>query len=216
MNKNSNSYIILYASVMVVIVAAVLSFVSLSLGGIQAENVRITKMGDILRSVGQGGDADHVADKSAYITEQYRKYIVDSYAVNAAGDRVEGADAFNLLINLKAEYDKPVQDRVLPVFVSRDDQGIVSYVIRDRNDNPLVFQTFENAMKDNRSGSRDCYTGFSGTIQRQADFRPAGQCGCDYLTEGRCRSERSLCRGCALGRHADFARCGEYAEELSE
>ena len=29
MNKNSNSYIILYASVMVVIVAAVLSFVSL-------------------------------------------------------------------------------------------------------------------------------------------------------------------------------------------
>ena len=56
MNKNSNSYIILYASVMVVIVAAVLSFVSLSLGGIQAENVRIEKMGDILRSVGQGGD----------------------------------------------------------------------------------------------------------------------------------------------------------------
>lgn len=45
MNKNSNSYIILYASVMVVIVAAVLSFVSLSLGGIQAENVRIEKMG---------------------------------------------------------------------------------------------------------------------------------------------------------------------------
>ena len=129
MNKNSNSYIILYASVMVVIVAAVLSFVSLSLGGIQAENVRIEKMGDILRSVGQGGDADHVADKSAYITEQYRKYIVDSYAVNAAGDRVEGADAFNLLINLKAEYDKPLQDRVLPVFVSRDDHGIVSYVI---------------------------------------------------------------------------------------
>ena len=73
MNKNSNSYIILYASVMVVIVAAVLSFVSLSLGGIQAETVRIEKMGDILRSVGQGGDADHVADKSAYITEQYRK-----------------------------------------------------------------------------------------------------------------------------------------------
>lgn len=29
------------------------------------------------------------------------------------------------------------------------DRRIVSYVIRDRNDNPLVFQTFENAMKDN-------------------------------------------------------------------
>ena len=97
MNKNSNSYIILYASVMVVIVAAVLSFVSLSLGGIQAENVRIEKMGDILRSVGQGGDADHVADKSAYITEQYRKYIVDSYAVNAAGDQMMLVSLFDNL-----------------------------------------------------------------------------------------------------------------------
>lgn len=47
MNKNSNTYIITYASVMVVIVAAVLSFASLSLKNIQAENVRIEKMGDI-------------------------------------------------------------------------------------------------------------------------------------------------------------------------
>ena len=58
MNKNSNTYIITYASVMVVIVAAVLSFASLSLKNIQAENVRIEKMGDILRSIGEGGDAD--------------------------------------------------------------------------------------------------------------------------------------------------------------
>ena len=218
MNKNSNSYIILYASVMVVIVAAVLSFVSLSLGGIQAENVRIEKMGDILRSVGQGGDADHVADKSAYITEQYRKYIVDSYAVNAAGDRVEGADAFNLLINLKAEYDKPLQDRVLPVFVSRDDHGIVSYVIPvwgtglwgpvwgyiALGDN---WDTVDGAVFDHKSET----PGLGAEIAT-----PAFQAQFDYLTEGRCRSERSLCRGCALGWHADFARCGEYAEELSE
>ncbi len=129
MNKNSNGYIILYASVMVVIVAALLSFVSLSLDERQAGNVRVEKMGDILRSVGLEGDANQVADKSAYIAGQYQKYIVDSYAVNAAGDRIEGADAFNLLINLEAEYNKPLQNRRLPVFVSRDDQGVVSYVI---------------------------------------------------------------------------------------
>ena len=56
MNKNSNTYIITYASVMVVIVAAVLSFASLSLKNIQAENVRIEKMGDILRSIGEGAE----------------------------------------------------------------------------------------------------------------------------------------------------------------
>ena len=129
MNKNSNTYIIAYAAVMVVIVAAVLSFAALSLKGVQAENARVEKMGDILRSIGEGGDADLVKDKAAYINEQYKKYIVDSYAVNVEGDRVEGANAFALLTNLKAEYDKPLQDRVLPVFVSRDDHGIVSYVI---------------------------------------------------------------------------------------
>lgn len=64
MNKNSNTYIITYASVMVVIVAAVLSFASLSLKNIQAENVRIEKMGDILRSIGEGGDADQGAEQS--------------------------------------------------------------------------------------------------------------------------------------------------------
>ena len=129
MNKNSNTYIILYASIMVIIVAAVLSYVSLSLGKIQSENVRIEKMGDILRSVGQGKGADTASDKATYIAEQYQKYIVDSYAVDAAGNRVDGADAFNLLINLKAEYDKPQAERRLPVFVSRDDQGKTSYVI---------------------------------------------------------------------------------------
>ena len=129
MNKNSNTYIITYASVMVVIVAAVLSFASLSLKNIQAENVRIEKMGDILRSIGEGGDADKAPNKAAYINEQYKKYIVDSYAVNVEGDKVEGADAFALLTNLKAEYDKPAAERELPVFVSKNDEGSVSYVI---------------------------------------------------------------------------------------
>ena len=129
MNKNSNTYIIAYAAVMVVIVAAVLSFAALSLKGVQAENARVEKMGDILRSIGEGGDADLVKDKAAYINEQYKKYIVDSYAVNVEGDRVEGANAFALLTNLKAEYDKPAVERSLPVFVSRNDEGVTSYVI---------------------------------------------------------------------------------------
>ena len=45
MNKNSNTYIIAYAAVMVVIVAAVLSFAALSLKGVQAENARVEKWG---------------------------------------------------------------------------------------------------------------------------------------------------------------------------
>lgn len=129
MNKNSNAYIITYASIMVVIVAAVLSFASLSLDKIQAENVRIEKMGDILRSIGEGADAAKAPNKAAYINEQYEKYIVDSYAVNVKGDKIEGANAFDLLSDLKNEYAKPADERELPVFVSRNDEGVVSYVI---------------------------------------------------------------------------------------
>ena len=115
MNKNNNLYIIAYASIMVILVAAVLTFASLSLAGRQNENVRIEKMSDILRSIGEGAEADKAADKAKYITEEYNKYIVESYAVNVAGDRIDSVDAFKLLTNLKAEYDKAPGDRLLPV-----------------------------------------------------------------------------------------------------
>lgn len=129
MNKNSNTYIIGYSIVMVVIVALVLAFAALSLQGKQEANVIIEKKGAILMSIGEGMDADKVADKTAYVNEQYAKYIVDSYAVNTAGDKVAGADAFTLLRNLKGEYDKPAAERVLPIFVSRTADGQTRYIL---------------------------------------------------------------------------------------
>ena len=129
MNKNSNLYIISYAAIMVILVAAVLTYASLSLAGRQNENVRIEKMSDILRSIGEGAEADKAADKAKYITEEYNKYIVESYAVNVAGDRIDSVDAFKLLTNLKAEYDKAPGDRLLPVFVSKNAEGVISYII---------------------------------------------------------------------------------------
>ncbi len=129
MNKNSNTYIITYATIMVVAVAAVLAFVALSLGGIQAENVRMEKMSDILRSVDLVPELDKAPDKNKYIVDQYEKYITQSYAINTAGERIEGVDAFGLLSTLKAEYEKPAAERELPVFVSKNDQGETSYII---------------------------------------------------------------------------------------
>lgn len=129
MNKNSNTYIILYASVLVVVVATVLAFASLGLSHIQDQNVRIEKMGDILRSIGEAKDLDRQRDKAAYITEQFDRFIIDSYGVNVKGERVEGADAFDLLLNLKGVYEKPAEERVLPVFVSRNAEGVTGYIL---------------------------------------------------------------------------------------
>ncbi len=129
MNKNSNAYIITYASVLVIIVAALLAYASISLQDRQNENVRVEKMGDILRSIGQGMEADKAPDKFAYINEQYAKYITRSYTVNTAGEVTEGTDPFAIALNLKELYDSPADQRNLPIFESKDDSGTVRYII---------------------------------------------------------------------------------------
>lgn len=129
MNKNSNSYIIIYSTVMVVVVALVLAFASLSLQDKQNANVENEMKGAILQSIGEGMDAGKVEDKITYFNDLYDKYIIGSFAVDSKGDKVEGANAFELLKNLKAEYDKPADERQLPVFVSRSDDGTIRYIL---------------------------------------------------------------------------------------
>ena len=63
MNTNSNSYTIIYASVMVVIVAFVLAFTSASLRDTQNKNVELDKMKQILHALNvdtKGQDAEKV------------------------------------------------------------------------------------------------------------------------------------------------------------
>ena len=129
MNTSSNSYTVIYATVMVVAVAIILSVTALSLKDRQDANVRVEKMGDILRSIGQGDEADRVADKNAYIEEQYAKYIANSYTVNTKGDVTEGTDPFAIALDMKSEYDKPEAERNLPIFEARMDDGTVYFVI---------------------------------------------------------------------------------------
>lgn len=113
---------------MVVIVALVLAFASLSLQPRQKANQENETKSAILMSIGQGLDAAKAKDKTAYINEEYAKYIIESFAVDSKGDKVEGADAFALLGSLKAEYAKPENERVLPVFVGKKDSGEKLYI----------------------------------------------------------------------------------------
>ncbi|MDL2320080.1 NADH:ubiquinone reductase (Na(+)-transporting) subunit C [Alistipes sp. OttesenSCG-928-B03] len=129
MNRNNNTYIIVYATVMVVVVALVLAFASLKLQPLQNANVENETKGAILTAIGEEGEMNTVKDKTAYINERYAKYIVEDFAVDCNGNRVEGANAFDILKNLKAEYAKPEEQRQLPVFVSRSDDGRTRYVL---------------------------------------------------------------------------------------
>lgn len=83
MNTNSNKYIFVYATVLVVVVAVVLAYVATLLKPVQEQNIRIEKMASILK-------AALPADKAATITaanaeEAYLKYVTTEYVVSDKG-----------------------------------------------------------------------------------------------------------------------------------
>ncbi len=120
MNKQSNTYIIVYASVMVIVVAAVLAFTSLSLKPLQNTNVEVDKKKQILNSILVASDASDAVTK-------YEKYIVDSYVINATGEKVEG-DAFSVNIAVESK-ESDAAKRQLPVFVAKLDDGSTKYIL---------------------------------------------------------------------------------------
>ena len=120
MNKQSNTYTIVYASVMVILVAAVLAVTSLSLKDKQTRNIEIDKMKQILSSV-------HIAATADDAQTLYKKYIVDSFVLDDRGGHVDGVDAF--AVDVAVQVKLPADRRQLPVFVCRLDNGQQKYIV---------------------------------------------------------------------------------------
>ena len=120
MNKQGNTYTILYASVMVIIVAALLAIVSQSLKPMQQANIEIDKKKQILSSV-------NVESTAKNAVELYNQYIVNSYVVDANGAVVEGADAFT--VDVASQVKKEYAERQLPIFVAQLDNGETTYIM---------------------------------------------------------------------------------------
>jgi len=114
MDRNSNNYTFIYASVMVILVAAILSIAAISLKPMQNKNTEIEKKQNILASVN--------IETTAKDAEQvYAEKIVNSYVVNSEGEVVEG-DAFT--VDLKVQKAKPLEQRQLPVFECQTETGL--------------------------------------------------------------------------------------------
>ena len=100
-NTNSNGYILFYSAVMVILVAALLSVVSLSLQKRQYANQLNEKKQSILASL----DA---ADQN------YDEFI-NGYVINKEGQKIEG-DVFDLMKDLKSAFAA----EQYPVFEAKD------------------------------------------------------------------------------------------------
>ncbi len=81
MNKNSNSYIFIYASVMVVLVAVILTSANLALKPLQDKNKQNEKMINLLGSIGVAADATTAADL-------YKKHLVKEVIINEKGEEI--------------------------------------------------------------------------------------------------------------------------------
>ncbi|MBN2520588.1 MAG: NADH:ubiquinone reductase (Na(+)-transporting) subunit C [Bacteroidales bacterium] len=127
MKQFSNRYIFIFSSVMVIIVATILSLAAMALKPLQDKNEEIAKKTDILKSIYQVGDLSEVKNKDQYIKGQYKKYIVESYVIDINGNKKEGIDAFK--VDLKKELAKEGNKRNLPVFISQLDNGEEKLII---------------------------------------------------------------------------------------
>lgn len=114
MNTNRNSYTIIYASVMVIIVAFVLAFVSSSLRDRQNKNVELDTKKQILAAL----NVRNVADAES----EYNKYIKADMLLNADGSLSENTAAF------ATGYEKEAKENGrLHVFVAEVD-GQTKYI----------------------------------------------------------------------------------------
>ncbi|MCU4175712.1 NADH:ubiquinone reductase (Na(+)-transporting) subunit C [Carboxylicivirga sp. N1Y90] len=121
MDRQGNTYTFLYASVMVIVVAAILAFLAQSLKPMQDKNEAIAKKMDILMSV-------QIESTAADAEAKYEKYIGENaYVLNNNGEKKLGAEAFT--VDLAKEVKKADSDRAFPIYECKMDDGSVKYVI---------------------------------------------------------------------------------------
>lgn len=121
MNTNSNSYTIIYASVMVIIVAFLLAFVSSALKPTQDKNVEIDKKKQILAAL----NIRDLQDAKA-IEDKYNEVILADMIINAKGDTLN-AGAEKDQAGFKVE-NKEISTENLPIYICNVD-GQTKYVV---------------------------------------------------------------------------------------
>jgi Na+-transporting NADH:ubiquinone oxidoreductase subunit C len=114
MRKFSNFYVFGFASIMVIIVAAILSLIATFLQPMQEKNREIEKKKNILSSIKIESDRTDAEAK-------YEEYISKSFVVDHTGEIMGGEDAF--VIEMEEEMRKPLEERHLPVFIGTAGDG---------------------------------------------------------------------------------------------
>lgn len=120
MDKQGNTYTFIYATVMVILVAALLAFVSQVLKPTQNKNEEIAKKIEILRSV-------NIESTAIDAEAKYEQYIgANAYILNMDGQKQEGS-AFS--VDLAKEIKKDPAQRAYPIYECTLDGGVKKFII---------------------------------------------------------------------------------------
>ena len=123
MNKNSNSYQIIYSAIMVVLVGAVLALIYMNLKPKQDVNIANDTRSQILSAL-------HIAVASDdEIPTTYEKYITQDLLVDLEGNVLDSAKNCAFDVDMKKNMKLDESERQLPVFKCTLDDGSVKFVI---------------------------------------------------------------------------------------
>jgi Na+-transporting NADH:ubiquinone oxidoreductase subunit C len=114
MKHFTNRYTFIFSSVMVIIVATVLSLAATLLKPKQEKNLEVQKKKSMLESINIPVDRTNAE-------ELYSKYIKESLVLDSKGEKKDGIDAFT--VEMKIEQKKAPEAQSLPVFFASPDDG---------------------------------------------------------------------------------------------
>ena len=117
MNRQSNTYTIIYSTVLVVLVGVVLSVVYQALRPKQVENIQNDTRRQILAA------ALITPSEGQDIATLWQEHITASYIVNDKGEKIDASqDPFDVKVD--QEVKKAPDQRLLPVFECNTDKGM--------------------------------------------------------------------------------------------
>lgn len=123
MNKNSNTYQIVYSAILVILVGAVLALIYMSLKPMQDENIANDKRKQILSAL------HIVCNNDDEIKTNYEKYIIQDILVDNEGNVTDTTAGVAFEVNMKANVKADEKSRKLPMYKCKLDDGSIKYVI---------------------------------------------------------------------------------------
>jgi len=123
MNKNSNSYQILYSAIMVLLVGTVLAFVYMALKPKQNENIANDTRKQIL------GALHLTPANDGEIKDMYSKYIVQDMLIDEQGNVVDTTRDVAFNVDMKKNSKLPADQQQHPIMKCKLEDGSIKYVI---------------------------------------------------------------------------------------